>query len=177
MSSYRTYFIGRKNAEGKIDAGVCFNSKGEWIPAVSTSRSFSSNLWDEMNFLNKKDLTERARKTILGTEEDEDYNPDIRYLDMKDMPNAERYKEGLYPVESIADYEKDIEDRVYGEIRPVIYAAMPEEEKKQYAWYRYEDIYSNEFTSAQISDIFEALRGSEENGWKDDGWCVVYIEW
>ena len=177
MSSYRTYFIGRKNAEGKIDAGVCFNSKGEWIPAVSTSRSFSSHLWEEMYFLDKEDLTERARKTILGDEEDEDCSPDIRYLNMKDMPTPERYKEGLYPVESIDDYENDREDQVFGEIRPVVYAAMSEEEKKKYAWYKWEDIYSNEFTSAQINDIFEALRSSEENGWREDGWGVVYIEW
>lgn len=62
MSCYYTYYLAkREKATGKVFPAPPFSASGEPIWLLSTSRSFSSDLPEYMDFLPEKDLSEELK--------------------------------------------------------------------------------------------------------------------
>lgn len=173
MSWYFNYYIIRKNKEdGKLYPLGPFDYKNDFKCALSRSRSFASDLYEQFTEIKSAEdrkslISEELFNSIndYGTDEDnENYIKKFydgerdyiwSYLPFKDLPKGDYIKKGYVLIDDIERYENDKDgyfDGFYGVLSPSVYAKKLENELKFGTPKPYEDEYGETITPKSMSE-------------------------
>ena len=197
MSYYYDYYVGYKK-DGKIYPLGPYDSMGKLRPALSRSRSFASDLYNEFYPIKEAEISDELRARF----ESEDWNGKLKlnatYLTESDLSelNSNYIKSGYFLISDVESYEKDgyTWDIFYDKITPQVYAAKLQHEltfgKNQpqkdiegneytepnasdYMYYAYPDFNSKEYEVSVLKSMIEILRTYEL---KVDEYVIILSE-
>ena len=186
MSTYYTYYLGYIKDDQIFPLGP-FDYAGRIFPAISRSRSFASDLWQEFNIIKDSNITlSNEFKTALArdwdTSTEDAFFGDMRYLLTKELPkDCNCIEEGYFLIDDVKEYLTnggDAYDLFYEKMSPLEYAERshneivfgpPQPEKdcegneytvhscKDFMYFRYENRTGEAFEVKTIKEICDLL--------------------
>lgn len=125
MSYYYNYYIGYKH-DGKLFPLGPYSATGKLKPAVCKSRSFASDLHDDLNYVQEDMISDELRKEFTYKNYNgEDVMEQIRYCMLQDLPASDGFTRGYFLIDDVKLFEEDRSaDVFYDKLSPEVYAAM-----------------------------------------------------
>lgn len=177
MSYYYNYYLGYKK-NNKIYPLGPYNFNGNFIPVISKSSTYASDLYKMFDNLFEEKVSDELRKEF--NYENYERITNIKYLDVKDLPTESYIKQGYFLIKDVEAYNKNTDfEGFYDIISPEIYAVKLQHEilfgknqpKKDiegyeytepnasdYMYYMYPDYDSKEFESFLLRTYLEPYR-------------------
>jgi hypothetical protein len=174
MSYYYNYYLGYKK-NNKIYPLGPYDFNGDFIPVISKSRTYASDLYKMFDNLFEEEVSDELRKEF--NYESYERITNIKYLNVKDLPTESYIKQGYFLIKDVEAYNKKINfEGFYDIISPEIYAVKLQHEilfgKNQpikdiegyeytepnasdYMYYMYPDYDSKEFESFLLKTYLE----------------------
>ena len=156
MSYYYNYYLGYKDASGKIYPLGPYNKDGKLITVLSRSSSFASHLHHSFWIVNDDKMSDELKKEFTYTEWDGKENCEtIRFLPYEQLPKDHYIKRGYFLIDDVKQYEENgnnAEDLFYETVTPTVYAAMAANEAQFGKPADREDDDGNKFTPYTASD-------------------------
>ena len=174
MSYYYNYYLGYKK-NNKIYPLGPYDFNGNFIPVISKSRTYASDLHKMFDNLFEDEISDELRKEFKY--ENYESITSIKYLNVKDLPTESYIKQGYFLIKDVEAYNKNTYfEGFYDIISPEIYAVKLQHEilfgKNQpikddegytytesnasdYMYYMYPDYDSKEYESFLLKKYFE----------------------
>lgn len=155
MSYYYDYYVGYKK-DGKIYPLGPYDAMGKIHAALSKSRSFASDLYNEFYPIKEIEISDELRARF----ESEDWNGELKLnatclteSELNEL-NSNYIKSGYFLISDVESYEKDGDtwDIFYDKITPQVYAAKLQHELTFGKNQPQKDIEGNEYTEPNASD-------------------------
>jgi hypothetical protein len=168
MSQYFLYYLGYKKGD-KIYPYGPYTAEGKLKPISSRSRSFASHLYEDFWRIQEENISDELRKDFEyenGYTGKMEISKEMRWLPIKDISvSSDFMKSGYFLLDEIMHYEANKEDLapqwVFTEsLTPTAYAALATAnptEAKQYAYYAYTDLWSEEYDAFIIRNMADEL--------------------
>lgn len=150
MSWYASYYIGERKKDGKIYPLKNFDETGNFYPVFTRSRSFASDLYEDMAPLRQEDMSDELKKWF-SSEDGADY----RIINERDLGSDDYIKRGYYLIDDVKEYlngNPDDFDGFYRKLDPITYAERFRNEQVFGAPQHEEDEFGNDVTPPPISD-------------------------
>lgn len=162
VSWYHNYYIGEKR-DGLIYLVGLFDSGGKCYPALSISRTFSSDLPDSFYQVDPDKLSNQI-KSLFDSPLEREYVGCLSYTNLGSIDYIER---GYFLIDDIDSYEKTRDPLSFTCcIAPVTYAELvkkgairigrKEYTAQDFAYYAYPDIRSKQYEAFLIYNTVEA---------------------
>lgn len=174
MSYYYNYYLGYKK-NNKIYPLGPYDFDGNFIPVISKSRTYASDLHQMFDNLFEYEISDELRKEFKY--ENYERITSIKYLNVKDLPTESYITQGYFLIKDVEAYNKNMNfEGFYDIISPEIYAVKLQHEilfgKNQpikddegyeyiepnasdYMYYMYPDYDSKEYESFLLKTYLE----------------------
>ena len=199
MSYYYNYYIGYMAGKKIYPLGP-YSANGKLKTAVCKSRSFASDLHDDLDYVSDDMISDELRKEFEYT----DYNgekvmPDLRYMKVSDLKASTPVRRGYFLIKDVMRFEENHGDfdGFYDVLSPEVYAAkahnemifgkpLPEKDIEgeeyqptcaaDYMYYAFVDYTSKEYESFIIREVAEMLDDYDSDLPKDRELVVIETE-
>lgn len=126
MSYYYNYYLGYKK-NNKIYPLGPYDFDGNFIPVISKSRTYASDLHQIFDNLFEYEISDELRKEFKY--ENYEKITSIKYLNVKDLPTESYITQGYFLIKDVEAYNKNMNfEGFYDIISPEIYAVKLQHE-------------------------------------------------